>query len=306
MFKVDELHGVLPALASPLTKEGAVDEAGVRRLVEHVIAGGVHGLLALGSTGETASLDEPSRRTLLAAVVAAAAGRVPVICGVAQTHLAAARAEVEAAARLGAIAALVTPPFYYLIDQATVLGFYRRLAADSPLPILVYNIPQLTKVSIDPATLATLARKGVVAGIKDSSRDFEYFERICVATREVPGLRIFTGSDTMLLASMAMGGTGTICGGANVAPGLVVRIYDAVQRGDWAAARDDQDRLLELIMALREGVFPGAIKSALSLLGVCEPWLVPPVAALDVAAAGRLRKDLAALGVLAAAGTPAT
>jgi 4-hydroxy-tetrahydrodipicolinate synthase len=306
MFTVDELRGVLPALASPLTKEGEVDEAGVRRLVEHVIAGGVHGLLALGSTGETASLDEPSRRALLGAVVEAAGGRVPVICGVAQTHLAAARAEVAAAARLGAIAALVTPPFYYLIDQATVLGFYRRLAADSQLPILVYNIPQLTKVSIDPATLATLAREGVVAGIKDSSRDFEYFERICVATRDLPAFRIFTGSDTMLLASMAMGGSGTICGGANVAPGLVVRIYDAVSRGDWAGARDDQDRLLELIMALREGVFPGAIKSALSSLGVCGPWLAPPIAALDEAAAGRLRNELAALGMLAPAATPAS
>jgi 4-hydroxy-tetrahydrodipicolinate synthase len=306
VFKLEELTGVLPALISPLRSDGMVDEPAVKRLVEHVIAGGVRGLLALGSTGETASLDETARRTIVSTVVAAAAGRVPVICGVAQSHLAAARVEVEAAARLGAAAALVAPPFYYLIDQATLLAFYRSLARDSPLPILLYNIPQYTKVVAQPETVATLAREGTIVGIKDSSRDFEYFEGVCIATRELPRFRIFTGSDTMLLASLAMGGTGTICGGANVAPGLVVRIYDAVSRGDWVTARDDQDRLLHLIMALREGVFPGAIKSALSSLGVCEPWLAPPIAALDEAASGRLRKELAGLGLLAPAATPAS
>src|SRR3981081_3845710 len=98
------MTGVLPALIAPLSSDGRVDEAAVARMVEHVIKGGVNGILALGSTGETASLDETARRKLLAAVVAAAAGRVPVISGVAQSHLAAARIDVEAAARLGAVA----------------------------------------------------------------------------------------------------------------------------------------------------------------------------------------------------------
>src|SRR5260370_10162954 len=142
MFKIEELAGVLPALASPLNRDGTVDGPAVARLVEHVIDGGVNGLLPLGSTGETASLDEKARRTIVGAVIKAAAGRVPVICGVAQSHLAAARTEVVAAAGLGADAALVAPPFYYLIDQPTVLAFYRSLAEKSPLPILLSNLPQ--------------------------------------------------------------------------------------------------------------------------------------------------------------------
>jgi 4-hydroxy-tetrahydrodipicolinate synthase len=116
MFKIEELTGVVPALISPLRADGRVDEPAVARLVEFVIDGGVRGLLPLGSTGETASLDETARRTMLSCVVAAAAGRVPVICGVAQSHLSAARVEVEAAARLGAAAALVAPPFYYPME----------------------------------------------------------------------------------------------------------------------------------------------------------------------------------------------
>jgi 2-dehydro-3-deoxy-D-pentonate aldolase len=300
MLKIQDLRGVLPALATPLTRDGAVDEPAVERLVEHVLAGGVHGLLPLGSTGEAASLDGPARRKLLAAVVKAAAGRVPVLCGVVQSQLAAARADVKAAADLGAIAALVAPPYYYPIDQATVLAFYRAVAADSPLPIMVYNIPQNTKVVTEPATVATLAREGAVAGIKDSSRDFEYFQNVCLATRALPDFRIFTGSDTMLLAALAMGGAGTICATANIAPSWVVRLFDDFERGDWTAARSDQDKLLEVAAAIRTGVFPAGIKAALEMQGVCEPWPVAPVAALDEAARGRLRERLEKWGLLAA------
>jgi len=298
MFKLDELTGVIPALISPLRSDGKVDEPAVVRLVDHVISGGVNGVLALGSTGETASLDETARRTLLSNVVAAAAGRVPVLCGVAQSHLSAARVEVEAAARLGAAAALVTPPFYYLIDQATLLAFYRGLAKGSPLPILLYNIPQYTKVVAQPETVATLAREGTIAGIKDSSRDFEYFEAVCIATRELTRFRIFTGSDTMLLASLAMGGAGTICGAANVAPGWIVRIYDDFQRGALEAARAGQDKLYELVLALRGGVFPAAIKAACHLQGICEPWCAAPVAPLDDQAEAKLRDRLKTWGLL--------
>ena len=298
MFRVERLSGVLVALASPLRRDGTVDEAAVARLVEHVLGGGVHGLLPLGSTGETASLDEVARRQVLAAVVKAAHGRVPVICGVAQSQLSSARAEVEAAAKLGADAALVAPPFYYPIDQAGVLAFYRQVAERAAVPVLVYNIPQFTKVVIEPATLATLAREGTIHGVKDSSRDFEYFEGVCVATRDIPAFRVFTGSDTMLLASLAMGGAGTICGAANIAPHWVVRIFDEFQRGDIEAARSSQDQLYELVMAVRAGVFPSAIKAALHMLGICEPWTAPPVRQLDANLETRLRARLTELGLL--------
>ena len=302
-FELKGLTGVVPALVTPLTESGAVDEPAVGRLVEHVIAGGVIGLLPLGSTGETASLDEPSRRAMLTATVKAARGRVPVICGVAQSHLAAAQAEVAAASVAGAAAALVAPPFYYPIDQATVLAFYRTLAKTSSIPILLYNIPQFTKVVADPSTVATLAREGTIQGIKDSSRDFEYFELVCGATRDLPDFRIFTGSDTMLLASLAMGGAGTICGAANVAPGWVVRIYEDYRRGDIEAAREHQDQLIDLLTRLRAGVFPVAIKAALELQGICSAWPAKPIAPYDARAKEALREQLAGWGLLTAAPT---
>jgi 4-hydroxy-tetrahydrodipicolinate synthase len=298
MFEIDKLAGVLPALASPLKQDGTVDEPAVARLVERVIDAGVHGLVPLGSTGETASLDETARRRILGAVIEAARGRVPVICGVAQSHLAAAQVEVDAAARADADAVLVAPPFYYPMDQPTVMAFYRRLAQHSRLPIFLYNIPQFTKITTEPATIATLAHEGTIAGIKDSSRDFEYFEAVCIATRDLAAFRIFTGSDTMLLPSLAMGGAGTICGAANVAPRWVVGIYEDFCHGDLAAARSKQDALYELVMSLRGGVFPAAIKAALHLQGVCDPWPAAPVPALDERSEGRLRDRLEAWGLL--------
>jgi 4-hydroxy-tetrahydrodipicolinate synthase len=301
MFKLEELTGVLPALISPLRSDGKVDEDAVGRLVEHVLHGGVHGLLALGSTGETASLDETSRRLLLSSVVEAAAGRVPVLCGVAQSHLSAARIEIDAAARLGAAAALVAPPFYYLIDQATLIAFYRQVARDSPIPILLYNIPQYTKIVAQPTTVATLAREGVIAGMKDSSRDFEYFEGVALATRDMPAFRLFTGSDTMLLPSLVMGGAGTICGAANVAPRWIVSIYEDFVEGDLAAARAGQERLYELVMQLRAGVFPAAIKAACHLQGICEPWCAVPVQPLDDQHEARLRDRLESWALLSRA-----
>src|SRR5438094_1000814 len=144
MVEVQRMAGVLVALASPLRSDGGVDDPATGRLVEHVLAGGVHGLLALGSTGETASLDEPSRRKVLAAVVRAAAGRVPVLCGVAQPQLSTAMAEVEAAASMGAAVALGVPPVFYPTGQAARVDVYRRLASRSTLPLMLYNIPQFT------------------------------------------------------------------------------------------------------------------------------------------------------------------
>lgn len=298
MAGLDSLRGVLVALASPMTRDGDVDQSGTARLLAHVLEGGVHGVLALGSTGETASLDTRARRALLESVVRAVDGRVPVLCGVAQTQLSIVRDEIEAAAGLGADAALVTPPFYYLTDQEGVLTFYRQVADGAALPILVYNIPQLTKVQVEPAAVAMLARDGVIHGIKDSGRDFEYFEAVRFATRDLPAFRVFTGSDTMLLASLAVGGHGTICGAGNIAPGLVVRIYDAYVRGDLDAARRSQEELYDLVMTVRDGVFPLAIKSALHMLGVCEPWSAPPARKLDERREAKLREQMHRLGLL--------
>jgi len=295
---VRQLAGVLPALVTPLHQSGAFDEAGSRAVVRHCLAAGVNGLLALGSTGEMASLPPAIRRQQLETVIDQAGGRVPVLMGVAEVSLARATEEIQFAQRAGAMAALVTPPYYTPIDQETVGNFYRALHAKCPdMPLLVYNIPGFTKVSVDPRLMARLAEEGIVAGTKDSSRDYDHLCDVLLATRHIDGFPVFTGSDQQLLGSLAMGVAGTIASSVNVAPHWARRIVDAFQRGDWAAARDFQDAQMRLNSTLRVGVFPSGVKAALEALGVCQRWLAPPTPSYSDEDLARLGSRLSELGL---------
>lgn len=292
--------GVHVALATPLTPEFDIDQAAVEDLVEHVIEGGIYGLNVMGSTGEVASLSEPKRRKLVAVVMAVVQDRVPVICAVAQNSLDDAIREIEALAAQGVQGALVTPPSYYPTSQPAVEDFYRALGDRSPLPLLIYNIPQFTKVAVAPGVVATLARDCVIAGIKDSSRDFEYFSQVRYATRREEGFRLFTGSDTMLLASLRLGGDGTIAGGPNLAPSLAVELYRAFQAQQWDRAVDLQGTILELVMATRRGVFPAGIKAGLEILGLCDATTAPPIPPLSREDREHLREAMERLDLLPA------
>ncbi|MGH2468851.1 MAG: dihydrodipicolinate synthase family protein [Chloroflexota bacterium] len=297
MFGIQHIGGVLPALATPLLLDGQLDVAGMRRLVRFVLDAGVHGLVPLGSTGEGALLEERARRTAVEVVAAEAAGRVPLVMGIEQPTPDCARVELRAAASAGASAVLLAPPAYIPLDQPALLRFYRDMAAATSLPILVYNIPQFTKVSMHPSTMAALVEEGAVAGIKDSSGDFNYHSRLLAAMRNQAGVRVFTGAETMLLASLLMGSVGTICGCANVVPALCVQLFNAYHGADLETARSSQFTLLELANALLTGTLPAGFKAALRLMGLCGATLAAPVAALTAEQEQAVERALTRAGV---------
>jgi 4-hydroxy-tetrahydrodipicolinate synthase len=286
------------ALASPLTDDFEIDVDGASRLVEHVISGGIHGINVLGSTGEIASLSAAKRRTLIDAVMDATGGRVPVITAMAQDSLEEASRELEALARQGVRGVLVTPPHYYTTVPAAIEDFYRSLAETSPLPLLIYNIPQFTKISVAPRTVASLARDGAIVGIKDSSRDFEYFTQLMYSTRGIDGFRVFTGSDTMLLASLTLGADGTIAGGPNLEPSFAVELFEAFHAGDFERARDRQRAVVDMVFATRVGTFPAGIKAGLELMGICGSATAPPIPRLADADRQQLATVMAKLGII--------
>jgi 4-hydroxy-tetrahydrodipicolinate synthase len=288
-----------------LLRDGEVDLDGTRRLIRHVLDGGVNGVLALGSTGESATLTERQRRVVVEAVAAEVNGRAPLVVGVAQVDLDSVRNELRAAARAGSVAALVTPPYYMPPDQPAILDFYRRLAADDILPLLIYNIPAFTKVTVEPDSVLALAEEGAVAGMKDSSGNFSYHSRVLLATRGLPDFRLFTGSEDMLLASLVMGGHGSICATANVAPRLLVDLVAFARAGDFEAARAAQFAVVDLEAALMSGGLPLGFKAALAALGVCEAWPAAPTQPLeprlaDAVSDALLRHGLLRAGVSAA------
>jgi 4-hydroxy-tetrahydrodipicolinate synthase len=254
-------RGSIPALVTPFRDE-AFDEAAFRDLVEWQIGEGSHGLVPVGTTGESATLSAAEHRRVVAACVDQAKGRVPVIAGCGSNSTLAVIDYMRAAEEAGADAALVVLPYYNRPSQDGIFGHYEALSAASSLPVIVYNVPGRTVTDILPATLGRVAALPNVVGIKDASGDMS---RV-TAHRALCGQAFaqLSGNDDMSLGFLAMGGVGTISVTANVAPALFSRFHDAYLSGDHDTALQIQDRLFPLHKALFSDASPGPVKYALS------------------------------------------
>jgi dihydrodipicolinate synthase/N-acetylneuraminate lyase len=299
--------GVTAALLTPLDDRGQTDHDGLSALVKAVLAGGVTGISPLGSTGEGYSMSLAQRLEVIEAVAAAAGPGVPVTPGVFAANPELALAEIDAYAGRGATAALLAPPSYYPLSPAEQEAYFAQVAGESPLPLVLYNIPVFTKVSIAPPVVAELAARPQVIGIKDSSRDFGYFQSVLdrLAVAGVPGTEfaVLTGTDTMLISCLLAGGRGTICASANVVPRLPAGIYAAVRSGALDQARILERQLRQVLDVCRADPAPAGLKGAIAAAGLAGPALRAPrlgVSADRVAEIGRLLTELGAPWVGAA------
>lgn len=293
--------GALVALATPTTAMGDPDLDAVGRLVDHVVAKGIAGISPCGSTGEGARLTARQRHDVTARVIERAAG-LPVIAGVPVSAVPDAEGELRQVHALGARAALVAPPAYFPMSDAEMEGFYRRLADSSPVPLVLYNIPAFTQVPLPARIVGSLASHANVVGLKDSSRDLEYLQSAVLAVRDksAKDFRVYTGTDTMLVASSLAGADGSIAASANLVPEIGVRILELVS-ADLSTALDLQRRLSDIVAACRRGSPPSGWKAALALAGFCSPAPVPPAMPLGDDAVEQLRSALLAAGTLDAA-----
>ena len=299
----NNFYGVMVALVTPLLADGNIDHPALARLSHRTCSAGVKALCPVGSTGEGPHLTEARRIEIVKRVVAEAPSSVPLIPAVTCTVLEDARRRLGAYARAGATAALVAPPFYYPLGKQAVEDFFVALADDSPLPILLYHIPQFTKSPLTLESVIALARHPRIAGIKDSSRDFEFFQG--VAGAGLAGFAVLTGTDTMLMSSLLAGGHGTIAASANLAPEWGVALWEAVRAGELTKARDLQMRILRLVTACRKGSFPAGWKAALEIAGICSGATAAPTPPLSPEGVRELRAELVQLGIVSAAASPA-
>jgi dihydrodipicolinate synthase/N-acetylneuraminate lyase len=267
--------GIMPPLVTPLTEDGQLDEPGLRRFVEYVVGGGVHGVVVLGSSGEAALLHPDVRRRVVEVAVEAANGRAPVIAGTGEPGTALAVESTRFARQAGAAAAIVVPPYYYNLDQEAVKRHYRAVREDGGLPVLAYHIPGLTKVPVQSDTLLALAEEGTLCGVKDSAGDFAYYQRAVDGTRHLPEFAALQGSDQFLFAGLAYGGDGAISVISQVAPRVMVALYGAGKAGDWERARALHRQWQRISQAVGPGWIP-AIKGALAALDVCRPHVAFP------------------------------
>ncbi|MEV6083570.1 dihydrodipicolinate synthase family protein [Streptomyces parvulus] len=303
------LHGVIPPVITPLTPAGDVDTGSVRRLAEHLIGAGVHGLFLLGSSGETAYLTDAQRLTALEAAVDAAAGRVPVLAGVIDTTTARVLDRAADAVRAGADALVATAPFYTRTHPVEIAGHFRRIREAAGLPLFAYDIPVAVHTKLPRDLVLELAGDGTLAGLKDSSGDDGSLRRLLVELRPLaPDFSVLTGSELTVDGALLAGADGVVPGLGNVDAHGYVRLYEAARAGDWATARAEQDRLAALF-ALTDAGDPGlmgasssalgAFKAAARLLGLidCAATAAPQVP-LDEAAVARVRARLTGAGLL--------
>jgi 4-hydroxy-tetrahydrodipicolinate synthase len=271
------LTGIIPPVCTPFTGDGEIDVASLERLIGHLLENGVHGLFMLGSTSETATLTDRQRETIIDVAVRTVAGQVPVLAGVIDMATSRMIEHGLTAKRLGVDGLVATAPFYIRPSQDEIAAHYRCLRAEVDLPILAYDIPYNVHLKLERPTIATLAREGVIAGIKDSSGEEGNFRGVLLDTRDIDGFATFTGSETMVDAILEAGASGCVPGIGNVDPAGFVRIFDAVKAGDIETARTEQDRLFRLFAITRQARRPevgstasalGGFKTALQLLGV--------------------------------------
>ena len=261
-----ELRGILAAVATPFDADQRIDEPRLRRLVDTLVAGGVHGLVPGGSTGEFAALTNDERRRLLEIVIDQNAGRVPVIAHTGAITTAEAVALTAHAAGAGCAAVLVLPPYKDRLSIAETSDYFRAIADTAPVPVVVYNLPLATGVNLAPEDVAAMhERSPNISYVKDTSGDFHQLTR---AIHDFGG--VFTtlvGWDTMLLAALVEGAAGCILGAMNLTARPVVEVYDAVQAGDLAAARGAWERVYPVMRFLLSGGYVGGLKGALDVAG---------------------------------------
>jgi dihydrodipicolinate synthase/N-acetylneuraminate lyase len=297
---VPALEGVIVALLTPVDREGKVDHGALRQLVERVTSRGVAGVSPLGSTGEGYSLGLDQRLAVVDTVAGSVPAGMPVIPGVFAHNHQQAVAEIAAYADHGGTAVLAAPPCYYPLRAAEQEAYFARLADTAALPLVMYNIPAYTKVQIAPAVAAALAAHPRVAGLKDSGRDFGYAAGLLDAVQAAGAaaeFSVLTGTDSMLVSYMLAGARGTICASANVVPEVVLAVYEAVRAGKLDEALRLETTLRQVQAAFGIGAPPAAVKAAVALSGVGEPWLVPPRLPLTDAETAQLAERLTALGV---------
>jgi 4-hydroxy-tetrahydrodipicolinate synthase len=292
-----DIHGIIPPVATPMHANEDLDLPRLRWFLDELIAAGVHGIFVLGTNSEFYALDEREKQEVVATAVAHVNRRVPVFAGTgAETTREAVRL-TRMAEREGADGVSVITPFFVSPSQQEILDHYRRIAGSTSLPVILYNNPGTCGgVKFDVETVARLAEVPNIRGIKDSSGDLQNTNEYLRVTPE--RFAVMMGRDTLIFAALVCGARGAVPATANIAPALLVEIYEKFRRGELDGAKAAQLRLNPIRLALTLGTAPGGVKAALALLGRSIGPCRAPVGPLSPDKQEKMRAALRQAGLL--------
>ena len=298
------LQGIVPPMVTPLKGRDSLDIEGLERLVEHIVAGGVQGLFILGTSGEGPGLSYRLRREVIQHTCRQMRGRLPILVGITDTSFTEAVTMARWAADAGAQAVVTAGPYYLPAAQPELIVYIERLVRELPLPLFIYNMPQLTKVHFEPETLRRRTHLEKIVGLKDSSANLNYFDKLVALKSERPDWSVFVGPEHLLAESVQRGGDGGVNGGANFYPQLFVDLYQAVKAGDAKRTAALQQRLLQLGQIYSVGRHASAVvkgmKCACALLGICEDQMAEPFERFHNPEREQVRQILQSLDLLPA------
>ena len=275
------LTGIVPPMITPLQDRDTLDRAGLEKLIEHILAGGVSGLFILGTTGEGPSLSYRLRRELVQAVCTQVRQRVPVLVGITDTAFVESVGVARAAAESGADAVVLAPPYYLPEAQPELQEYLDHLLPELPLPLYIYNMPALTKVHFELDTVKRAMDEPRIIGLKDSSGDMNYFKQAAELIRQRPDWTLLIGPEEKLFDSLQLGGFGGVSGGANLFPKLYVGVVEAFRAGNLERARQLQRQIQRVSDSFyRIGKYSSSIikgiKCVSNCRGICDDFMAEP------------------------------
>jgi 4-hydroxy-tetrahydrodipicolinate synthase len=290
-------RGIIPAMVTPFTNSHEINESSLRKLLDHLIEGGVHGVFIISSTGESYAMSTKEKRRAIEITVDHVAGRVTVYAGTGCITTEETIDLTNIAEDCGVDAVSLITPYFISPNQQELMDHYKKIAENTKLPILLYNNVGRTNVNLEAKTVAELAKVPNIVGIKDSSGDMTLSSEYIRMTR---GTKFSTliGRDTLIYGGLCYGASGAIAACANVAPRLCVEIYDKFNAGDLIGSLDCQYALAPLRLSFNLGSFPVVIKEALTLQGIDMGTCISPIAPLDEAKRAQLKKILQDLNLL--------
>jgi len=297
------LRGIIPPLVTPLLDRDTLDVAGLERLIEHILGGGVHGLFILGTTGEAPSLSYRLRYELIERACSLVKGRVPVLVGITDTSFTESVNTAVKANDAGAQAVVLAPPYYFPAGQPELLEYIRHLTPELPLPLFLYNMPSLTKAVFEPQTVRAAAEISGIVGLKDSSGNMAYFHQLQFLLQDHPDFSLLMGHEELLAEAVLLGASGGVCGGANIIPKLYVDLYDAARSQDLETMEALHNKVMQISTSIYgvgrfQSSYLKGLKCALSCMGICSDFLAEPFHRFRSAEHDVIRRHLEELGII--------
>ena len=298
------LKGIIPPIVTPLNSNSELDLTGLKNLINHILNGGVHGIFALGTTGEATNLSYELRKEFLNRVCDYTKGRVPVVAGITDTCFEGSLEIAEAAKNAGVDALVVSTPYYLPISQSEFVIYLEELVPQLPLPFMMYNMPSCTKMHMTINTVKKAKELGAI-GIKDSSGNLPYLLALAEEFKSSPEFAVIAGSEIYLPETIIAGGHGAVAGGANLFPSVFVELYEASLEKDF----EKIDLLKKKLLLIEEKIYNvGAysskhiktIKSALSAMGICNDYVAYPFRKFHDAKRQQIQLNLKEMDILEA------